>query len=145
MAAKRTSDRQVAIGCLTVAALLYLMIPASWSSEPTPDDQSRPDASVGKFPMQDGKSLYEAACQGCHMPNGEGAVGAGVYPPLAKNGRPVAASYCAVIIIHGQKAMPAMGQYFDDQQIAELVNYIRMQFGGQDTDKMTAAEVKALR
>ena len=32
----------------------------------------------------DGKQVYEAICQGCHMSTAQGADGAGHYPALAK-------------------------------------------------------------
>ena len=40
------------------------------------------------------------------MPDGKGAVGAGRYPPLAKNENLETASYPVYLVIHGQKAMP---------------------------------------
>ncbi len=97
------------------------------------------------FGMQDGKSIYERVCQGCHMPGAKGAVGAGMYPALAHNPRLEEAGYPVTIVIKGQKAMPAFGAFFDDAQVAEVVNYIRTHFGNHYNDKVTAAAVKAMR
>ena len=43
--------------------------------------------SEERFVARDGAALYRGICQGCHMPDGRGAVGAGRYPPLAGNDR----------------------------------------------------------
>lgn len=112
--------------------LAGLAIPAANAAEPT-------------FPLQDGKSIYEHLCQGCHMSGGKGAIGAGKYPALANNPRLEEPGYPIAIIINGQKAMPPLGAYFSDRQIAEVVNYIRSHFGNRYTDKVTAATVKTMR
>jgi cytochrome c553 len=39
------------------------------------------------FITTDGKKLYHDSCAGCHMHKGEGAQGAGYYPPLADNSK----------------------------------------------------------
>ena len=42
--------------------------------------------SQGKnFEEVSGDELYHAICQGCHMPDAQGAKGAGAYPALANN------------------------------------------------------------
>ena len=135
--------RQVMKVCLTAAAMACLAISPAMGAA-APSTQSRAEA-VKKVPMQDGKSIYENVCQGCHMAGGKGAVGAGMYPALANNPKLEVAGYPAAIVINGQKAMPPLGEYFDDRQIAEVLNYIRTHFGNRYTDKITAAEVKAMR
>ena len=45
------------------------------------------------FKQTDGAALFQAICQGCHMPDARGAVGAGSYPSLAHNERLAAAGY----------------------------------------------------
>jgi mono/diheme cytochrome c family protein len=102
-------------------------------------------AAEPTFPLQDGKSIYEHLCQGCHMPGGKGAVGAGRYPALASNPRLEEPGYPVAIILNGQKAMPPLGAYFSDSQIAEVVNYIRSHFGNRYNDKVTAVQVKTMR
>ena len=39
------------------------------------------------FITTDGKKLYHDSCAACHMHKGEGAYGAGYYPPLADNSK----------------------------------------------------------
>ena len=41
------------------------------------------DLETGAYPQQTGEALFKGICQGCHMPNAQGAVGAGAYPALA--------------------------------------------------------------
>ena len=97
------------------------------------------------FPQQGGEAIYKGVCQGCHMPDAKGAVGAGMYPALANNPKLETAGYPVSVIINGQKAMPAFGAAFDDKQIADVVNYIRTHFGNNYKDKVTPEDVKSTR
>ena len=113
------------------------------SAAPTPPP--RPNARFAMFPMQGGEAIYKGVCQGCHMPDAKGAVGAGMYPALAGNPKLEEAGYPVGVIVNGQKAMPPLGPYFSDAQIADVVNYIRTHFGNHYADKVTAADVKTMR
>jgi mono/diheme cytochrome c family protein len=103
------------------------------------------DFFTGNFPQQSGEGLYKGVCQGCHMPDAQGAVGAGAYPALAKDPRLQTPAYPALVVINGQKAMPQFGDALNDDQVANVVNYIRSSFGNHYADKITPAQVKALR
>jgi mono/diheme cytochrome c family protein len=98
-----------------------------------------------KFQERDGEALYQGICQGCHMPQGQGAIGAGAYPALAGNPRLASKIYPAFMVINGKKAMPSFAGALDDDQVAAVANYVRSHFGNQYTDQVTPAEVKALR
>lgn len=96
-----------------------------------------------KLPQTEGEAIYNAICSGCHMPNGKGAIGAGAYPALAGNANLEAPDYPIFLIINGQKAMPPLGDYLDDAQIAAVVNYIRHNLGNNfegDTDAEYVAQ-----
>ena len=99
----------------------------------------------GPFSFQGGQAIFTNVCQGCHMPNAQGAVGAGMYPALAKNAKLEVAGYPVAVITHGQKAMPSFGNLLNDQQVADVVNYIRTHFGNAYKDKVSPADVKAQR
>ena len=99
----------------------------------------------GGFTEQGGEAIFKNVCQGCHMPQAQGAVGAGMYPALAKNPKLEVAGYPVSVVVNGQKAMPALGGMFSDQQVADVVNYIRTHFGNNYKDKVTAGDVKASR
>ena len=98
------------------------------------------------FPEQGGEAIYKGVCQACHMPDAKGGVGAGMYPALAKNPKLAVAGYPISVVVNGQKAMPAfLGTKLSDQQIADVVNYVRTHFGNSYADMVTAADVKAVR
>ena len=92
-----------------------------------------------------GEALYKGICQGCHMPDAKGAVGAGAYPALAANIKLKAAAYPLLVVTRGQKAMPEFGSSLTDDQIAAVVGYVRANFGNGATDMPTAADVAKLR
>lgn len=97
------------------------------------------------FPFDGGEAIYKGVCQGCHMPDAKGAVGAGMYPALAKNEKLETAGYPIAVITHGQKAMPSFGALLNDQQVADVVNYVRSNFGNKYKDKVKPEDVKAQR
>ena len=90
---------------------------------------SAQEITAGAFPQQTGEAIFKGICQGCHMPDAKGAVGAGMYPALANNAKLEEAGYPIAVIVNGQKAMPPLGSMFSDTQIADVVNYIRTHFG----------------
>jgi mono/diheme cytochrome c family protein len=122
----------VMLGCLTLGAGRALA-------------QGQGAAIGGGYPEQTGEALYQGICQGCHMPNAKGAVGAGAYPALAGDKKLAAKAYPELVVLRGQKAMPAFGPAFSDAQVAAVVNYVRTHFGNSYTDSVTVDDVKALR
>jgi mono/diheme cytochrome c family protein len=100
---------------------------------------------AGKFPQQTGEDLYQNICQGCHMPDAKGAIGAGAYPALASNPRLAAAIYPITVVLRGQRAMISLGESLDDEQVASVLNYVRTHFGNHYKDVVTPAAVAARR
>ena len=103
----------------------------------------------------DGRQIYANICQGCHMADGGGAVGAGHYPALAKDPTLVSRQYMALTILMGRRNMPAFGAkhapaflgppvVLTEAQIAAVINYVRTNFGNHYKDSITEAEVAAL-
>jgi mono/diheme cytochrome c family protein len=101
----------------------------------------------GAFPEQSGAEIYGAICQGCHMPDGKGGQGSAItgYPALAGNKKLAAKAYPAMVITRGQKAMPEFGSMLSDVQVANVINYIRTNFGNTYTDAITPEQVKPMR
>jgi mono/diheme cytochrome c family protein len=97
------------------------------------------------FDARDGAALYVAACQGCHMADGRGAQGAGRYPALLGNPRLVAAPYVVRMVLHGNRAMPALGRMLDDAQVAAVATHVQRRWGGLDMPAITPADVAAQR
>ena len=113
-------------------------------------DAAQPSAEPTLSPSRDfaqkgGAALYASVCQGCHMDGGRGAVGAGLYPPLADNKKLEAAEYPIKIVLHGLKSMPPVGKMMNDEQVAEVVNYIRSHFGNTYSDRVSARDVEGAR
>ena len=107
---------------------------------------SAPTFSVGpRFVEKSGEELFVNVCQGCHMPDGKGATGAGTYPSLAGNGRLEARGYPIAVVINGQRGMPPFGAMMSDDQVAAVVNYVRTHFDNRYTDAVTSEDVRAVR
>lgn len=109
----------------------------------------------GNLGTTSGAGIYAQVCQGCHMPDGKGATGAGDYPAFAGNANLASSRYMAVVILGGRRNMPAfapehvVGPYFEpvfltDVQVANVINHIRTNFGNDYRDPITAAEVRSL-
>ena len=126
---------------LALAASLFGAAITSAQSEQADPRFSNPT----RFMPQTGEALYANICQGCHMPGGVGAVGAGTYPALAKNPKLAVAGYVLSMVINGRKGMPPFGAQLTDQQVAAVVTYVRTHFGNEFSDEVTAAEARASR
>jgi mono/diheme cytochrome c family protein len=142
---------------LTLAAVLtaWGQSAAKSTSTVTQGDEILDDAQLAHA---SGAVIYRHICQACHMPDAEGAVGAGHIPALAGDARLASAQYMAAIVIKGRGDMPAFGprpDYTDleaidhvtlsDAQIAVVINFVRSHFGNHYQDRITAAEVTAIR
>jgi mono/diheme cytochrome c family protein/glucose/arabinose dehydrogenase len=111
-------------------------------------------ASTGPTVVSPGQAIYEALCLNCHQATGQGLTG--VYPPLAKSEWVAGDPQTLIkLTIHGLAGptkvlgkdyglvpMPPMG--LDDQQLADVLTYVRSAFGNQ-APAVTPAEVKAVR
>ena len=101
--------------------------------------------SPSHFAEQGGAALYGAICAGCHMPDGRGAVGAGAYPALAADPRLATLGYPIAVVLNGRHGMPGFAHTLSDQQVANVVDYIRTHFGNAYADSAAAADVAAAR
>ena len=102
-------------------------------------------AARGYFVQRDGATLYHAICQGCHMPDARGAQGAGMYPALAANPKLASAAYPALTVLQGRRGMPGFAESLSDDQVAEVLNYVRSHFDNHYADSVTPADVARLR
>src|SRR5204862_7845011 len=102
-----------------------------------------------------GQQVYSANCTSCHMEGGEGVEGA--FPPLIKSPyvtgdtkRLIAIlvkGQSGEITVHGKQynmEMPSQGN-LSDEEIADVLNYIRQSWGNRAKKMITAAEVKTQR
>ena len=91
-----------------------------------------------------GKKLYNDSCAGCHMSKGEGAQGAGYYPPLANNSKMQSKYYIISVVMNGLRGMPSFHSLMSDEQIAAVTQYVHSDLNAY-TDTVTAANVAQLR
>lgn len=102
-----------------------------------------------------GKEVYGLYCQNCHMEDGKGMPE--VNPPLVKADymkRPakdlisvILKGSTASMTVNGKKylgAMPAQ-EYLNDEQIADVLNYIKNNWGNKIPGTIIPAMVKAQR
>ena len=68
-----------------------------------------------------------------------------IVPALAKNEKLAAGGYPVLVLMKGLNGMPAVGQMMTDQQVADVVNYVRTHFGNKYKDAVTPADVQPLR
>jgi mono/diheme cytochrome c family protein len=105
----------------------------------SPEEQRRFDA---------GREVYRNVCQACHQPDGRGQ------ERLAANliGSALAlgpAEVPARILLNGKEGpvglMPPVGQIFTDEQIADVLTYIRREWGqtGSAVDPATVADIRS--
>lgn len=103
--------------------------------------------------MLAGKEIYAVNCQSCHQENGEGLEG--IYPPLAKADFLMADKVRSIrIVLNGASGpMTVNGLTYEgempgypltDQEVSDLLNYIRNSFGNKG-EAVTAEEVKKSR
>ena len=104
-----------------------------------------PDMRGGPFMMQGGEAVYREVCQGCHMADAKGAVGAGIYPALANNSRLTSAGYVLSMVMNGHKGMPPFRGHLTNLQVADVINYIRTHFGNHYKSQVQEADVQSLR
>ncbi|NBV38690.1 MAG: cytochrome c [Verrucomicrobia bacterium] len=104
--------------------------------------------------MKRGLAVYSRTCIACHQANGMGL--APVFPPLANSSIAVGDATLPIkFILHGlmgpltvggttyNSMMPAVAGV-NDQEIADVLTYVRQSFGNQGT-LVTPDQVKAVR
>jgi mono/diheme cytochrome c family protein len=102
-----------------------------------------------------GQEVYASYCITCHMENGEGIES--VYPPLAKSDYLMADKKRSIVqVMNGVSGeMKVNGVVYNgemtsfglsDQEVSDVVNYIRNSFGNKDKGgPVKPADVAALR
>lgn len=123
-------------------------------TSPTAGD-APPSAVAATGSIESGKTLYAQVCAACHQPDGGGLPAA--FPPLA-NSDWVAGDdrRLALVVLHGLSGpievngqawngvMPPQGQNLNDQQIADILTFIRSSWGN-DAGAVETEMVKRLR
>lgn len=101
-----------------------------------------------------GQEVYASYCITCHMEQGEGIET--VYPPLAKSDYLMADKKRSIVVtlkglsgdikVNGKTYSGEMtGFDLTDQEVSDVLNYIRNSFGNKAKDPVKPEEVKATR
>lgn len=107
-------------------------------------------------PMALGKQLYQGNCANCHQASGAGQPGS--YPPLAGSEYVLGSKEMLAAILldgvqgsmtvkggqYGTNVMPAWGPNLSNEKIADIMTYIRKQWGN-NADEVKPDEVAAVR
>lgn len=129
-----------------VLSLIFLFITlTNFTQKPAPFDLK---ASINR-----GKEVYTNYCVSCHMEKGEGLED--VYPPVAKSDYLMADKKRSIvqvlkgvtgeIKVNGKTYNGDMSGFdLTDQEVSDVLNYIRNSFGNKG-GAVTPAEVKAAR
>lgn len=90
----------------------------------------------------EGRDVYEAICQACHMADAKGGAGAGAeIPALASNANLADKDFLVNIVLNGRGGMPWLRDLLSHQQIASVATYVRSEFNDYN-DPVTEADVK---
>src|SRR5258708_36334024 len=135
-------------GITSLAALLWTGSAAAAYAD---DSTFTPAAASGNA---GGADIYAHICQACHMPQGQGAVGAGHYPKLAGDPALVSWQFVALTVLNRKNGMPPFclpadrfvlgGVHYSAAQVTTVVDYVRTRFGNKSKGNATAARVAAL-
>ncbi|MEP7097911.1 MAG: cytochrome c [Dokdonella sp.] len=149
--------KTVTWGCLSALCGLFAAAACLMSGALQAQTAEQPILSRDQLAHASGEQIFQHICQGCHMPDAKGAIGAGNYPALAKDPNLASAQYMAAVVLNGRHDMPSFVVRHDlhgfeamvrvgleDAQIAEVVNYVRGHFGNHYADTLSAADVAAL-
>ncbi|MBH3409275.1 cytochrome c [Pseudomonas putida] len=138
-----------------IARYLKTLPPSDPNDTPHVYDKQVAEALWQGDDSKPGASVYIDNCAACHRTDGHGYTQ--VFPALA--GNPVVQTADATSLIHVGRAggtvpatrtapsnftMPAFGWRLSDQEVADVVNFIRSSWGNQGR-AVSAAEVKHLR
>ena len=132
---------------IITGSVLLLVVLSSFQTKPQPGI---------KASMERGSKVYATVCAACHQSDGLGVQR--MNPPLVKTKWVLGDKKAlAKIVINGLKGgeieidgddfhnpMPPQGAQLDDQQIADVLTFVRNNFGNK-ASAVTVAEVKAAR
>ncbi len=105
----------------------------SWPGKPVPPAPKNTRTAEEEGLFKAGQGVYATNCAGCHQDRGQGAPG--VAPALAGSKIVTTARPENVlrVLLNGKEGaigeMPPMGQSFSDDQLAQVLTYIRGGFG----------------
>jgi mono/diheme cytochrome c family protein len=139
---------------IVVAVLLFPIILALTGMKQISVQSNKPTSEVHQKSLEAGEKIYKKLCLSCHQADGGGVPN--MSPPLIKTSFVLGDKEKLIgIVLNGLKnvdindetynnPMPALGPVLKDQEIADVLTYVRNSFGNK-ASAITAAEVKAVR
>lgn len=134
---------------------LHLADPAASTESGVPVKAVVSTEPTHPIAVEDGAEIYMTRCMSCHQMNGGGVPG--VFPPLTETEwvtgdkgrliRIVLNGMTDQIEVNGETysgAMPPWGSFLDDEQMAELLTYMRTSWGN-DAEEVVPEEVRNVR
>ena len=123
---------------------LFVLFEGIWLYQKKPLEQS----------IANGEEIYKDFCIQCHLDTGEGV--SGVFPPLAKSDflvnnieisiRGLKYGMSGPIVVNGEEYDGVMGdQGLDDDEIADVLNYILNSWGNQYNEIITLEQVASVK
>jgi mono/diheme cytochrome c family protein len=119
----------------------------AWPGKSAPaTPAARPLTAAERARYAAGQQQYLATCAGCHQPNGMGLPG--VAKPLAGSAWAQSVPARVIrIVLHGkegQMLMPPIGASLSDEQIANILTYVRRSWGNS-ADPIDPTQVREIR
>lgn len=131
--------------CSACLLILSMMVTHTRAATLLSEHQEVTISNTRHFDEQGGEALFKSVCQSCHMSDAKGAKGAAQYPALANDVKLAGAPFPIYMVLKGQGAMPGFAAVMSDQQVADVVNYIRSHFGNNYSDNVEEKDVKNMR
>jgi mono/diheme cytochrome c family protein len=136
---------------LTIILMLSMVLLMSQTTKPTGSSQTKTGLQAS---VERGKKVYLEQCLTCHQADGGGV--SNMSPPLIKTKWVLGDKTTLILIVlKGMKSgveidgdsyhgVMASHDFLTDQQIADVLTYVRNSFGNK-AKAITAAEVKTVR
>lgn len=122
---------------LVVSACTETATPTNTNTARTAASPAAPAATATPDPLATARANYGKHCEGCHGPNGEGG-------PVKVNNKQIKVpslrsdhatklkdDHIAHMITNGEEAMPAFKDKMSQQEISDMVKFVRAQFQGK--------------
>nr|WP_321235115.1 cytochrome c [uncultured Psychroserpens sp.] len=143
--------RKISVAIVAIVAILILV--SCNSSEKKTNTSEEKEKTKLEASMARGKNIYTNFCISCHLPNGKGLPK--VFPPLAKSDylknnrlgsiRSIKYGQSGEIIVNGQTYNGVMAPLgLNDEEIADVMNYITNSWGNYNAKLITVKEVSAI-
>ena len=103
-----------------------------WPNKPGSPAAVAPLSAAEQQRFNAGQEVYRNVCQACHQPDGRGQER--IAAPLVNSTLALARPDIPIrILLHGKEGtiglMPPVGQVFSDEQIADVLTYVRREWG----------------